>query len=114
MLADVREPNEVALGSIPSSVNLPLSGFEKSLSLDEGQSPALSAWSFTIVSDRWSRVGGRFADARHSFARLFAGDFTRIHGFHKPDKAQPIIFYCRAGVRAGTAVDLAKRAGFRK
>lgn len=35
--ADVREPNEVALGSIPSSVNLPLSTFEKSLSMDEGQ-----------------------------------------------------------------------------
>lgn len=34
--ADVREPNEVALGSIPSSVNLPLSTFEKNLSMDEG------------------------------------------------------------------------------
>lgn len=34
--SDVREPNEVALGSIPSSVNLPLSSFEKSLSMDEG------------------------------------------------------------------------------
>jgi hypothetical protein len=34
---DVREPSEVALGSIPSSVNLPLQGFEKSLSLDEGE-----------------------------------------------------------------------------
>lgn len=42
------------------------------------------------------------------------GDFTRIYGFHKPDKQQPIIFYCRAGVRAGTAVDLAKRAGYKK
>lgn len=34
---DVREPEEVALGSIPSSVNLPLSSFEKSLSMDEGE-----------------------------------------------------------------------------
>lgn len=33
--ADVREPDEVMLGSIPSSVNLPLSSFEQALSLDE-------------------------------------------------------------------------------
>jgi len=45
---------------------------------------------------------------------LLSGDFTRIYGFHKPDKKQPIIFYCRAGIRAGTAVDLAKRAGYKK
>ncbi|KAI5475515.1 endoplasmic reticulum protein [Pseudohyphozyma bogoriensis] len=36
VVIDVREPDEVALGSIPSSVNIPLSDFEKSLSLDEG------------------------------------------------------------------------------
>ncbi|POY72138.1 hypothetical protein BMF94_4871 [Rhodotorula taiwanensis] len=76
LLIDVREPNEVALGSIPSSVNLPLSTFEKSLSMDEG-------------------------------------DFTRVNGFHKPTKQQPMIFYCRAGVRAQTAVDLAKAAGYK-
>ncbi|GAA5883055.1 hypothetical protein JCM3774_001094 [Rhodotorula dairenensis] len=76
LLIDVREPNEVALGSIPSSVNLPLSTFEKSLSMDEG-------------------------------------DFTRVNGFHKPTKQQPMIFYCRSGVRAQTAVDLAKAAGYK-
>ncbi|KAL8278452.1 hypothetical protein RQP46_009142 [Phenoliferia psychrophenolica] len=76
LVIDVREPDEVALGNIPSSVNIPLSGFEKSLSLDEG-------------------------------------DFTRIHGFHKPTKAQQIIFYCRSGKRSTTATDLAKRAGYR-
>ncbi|GAA5957233.1 hypothetical protein JCM21900_001200 [Sporobolomyces salmonicolor] len=76
LLIDVREPSEVALGSIPSSVNLPLSTFEKSLAMDEG-------------------------------------DFTRTHGFHKPEKGQAMIFYCRAGVRAGTAADLAKRAGYK-
>ncbi|GAA5859350.1 hypothetical protein JCM1840_004575 [Sporobolomyces johnsonii] len=76
LLIDVREPAEVALGSIPSSVNLPLSTFEKSLAMDEG-------------------------------------DFTRTYGFHKPQKNQPMIFYCRAGVRAETAADLAKRAGYK-
>ncbi|GAA5822935.1 hypothetical protein JCM10212_004446 [Sporobolomyces blumeae] len=76
LLIDVREPSEVALGNIPSSVNLPLSTFEKSLAMDEG-------------------------------------DFTRVHGFHKPTKQQPMIFYCRAGIRGNTAVDLAKRAGYK-
>ncbi|GJN92298.1 hypothetical protein Rhopal_005328-T1 [Rhodotorula paludigena] len=76
LLIDVREPEEVALGSIPSSVNLPLSSFEKSLSMDEG-------------------------------------DFTRVHGFRKPTKNQPMIFYCKAGVRAQTAVDLARSQGFK-
>lgn len=37
---DVREPNEVALGNIPSSVNVPLSEFEKAISLDEGEQHA--------------------------------------------------------------------------
>ena len=36
--SDVREPNEVVLGNIPSSVNLPMSTFEKALSMDEGES----------------------------------------------------------------------------
>ncbi|GAA6011235.1 hypothetical protein JCM11491_006769 [Sporobolomyces phaffii] len=76
LLIDVREPSEVVLGNIPSSVNLPMSTFEKSLAMDEG-------------------------------------DFTRVHGFHKPTKQQPMIFYCRAGIRGDTAVDLAKRAGYK-
>ncbi|GAA5967997.1 hypothetical protein JCM3765_005571 [Sporobolomyces pararoseus] len=76
LLIDVREPSEVVLGNIPSSVNLPMSSFEKALSMDEG-------------------------------------DFTRVHGFHKPTKSQPMIFYCRAGIRGNTAMDLAKRAGYK-
>jgi rhodanese-related sulfurtransferase len=31
LLIDVREPDEVALGSIPSSVSLPLSGLREAL-----------------------------------------------------------------------------------
>lgn len=56
--------------------------------------------------------GPHLADA---IARLgvLTGDFTRIHGFHKPTKGQQIIFYCRSGKRSTTAIDLAKRAGFR-
>lgn len=47
--ADVREPNEVALGSIPSSVNLPLSTFEKNLSMDEGASCGVVSAFGTVV-----------------------------------------------------------------
>ncbi|SCV71573.1 BQ2448_3161 [Microbotryum intermedium] len=77
LLIDVREPNEVVQGSIPSAVPLPLSSFEKSLSMDEG-------------------------------------DFVKQHGFKKPNKSQPIIFFCKAGVRAQTAIDLAKKAGYKQ
>lgn len=45
--------------------------------------------------------------------RIPTGDFTRLNGFHKPTKQQPMIFYCRSGVRAQTAVDLAKAAGYK-
>ncbi|BGP70801.1 hypothetical protein NBRC10513v2_004162 [Rhodotorula toruloides] len=75
-MPNVREPSEVALGSIPSSVNLPLSVFEKAMSLDEG-------------------------------------DFVKEFGWRKPTKSQPIVFYCRAGARAQTALDLAKHKGFK-
>ena len=34
VITDVREPDEVILGSIPSSVNVPLSNFEKAFDLD--------------------------------------------------------------------------------
>ncbi|BGP42385.1 hypothetical protein JCM10449v2_006390 [Rhodotorula kratochvilovae] len=88
LLIDVREPAEVALGSIPSSVNLPLSSFEKSLAMDEEDTP------LTPLSPT-------------------AGDFTRVNGFHKPTKKQPMIFYCKAGVRAQTAVDLARSQGYK-
>ncbi|KDE09434.1 hypothetical protein MVLG_00337 [Microbotryum lychnidis-dioicae p1A1 Lamole] len=76
LLIDVREPNEVVQGTIPSAVPLPLSSFEKSLSMDEG-------------------------------------DFVKKHGFRKPTKLQPIVFFCKAGVRAQTAIDLAKKAGYK-
>jgi rhodanese-related sulfurtransferase len=42
-----------------------------------------------------------------------SGDFTRVHGFHKPDKNQQIIFYCRSGKRSTTALDLAKKRGYK-
>jgi rhodanese-related sulfurtransferase len=75
--SDVREPDEVMLGSIPSSVNVPLSNFEKALDMDES-------------------------------------DFLRAYGFRKPKKDQKLIFYCKAGVRAGSAAGLAKDKGWKQ
>jgi rhodanese-related sulfurtransferase len=65
------------LGSIPSSVNVPLSNFEKALDMDES-------------------------------------DFLRAYGFRKPKKDQKLVFYCKAGVRAGTAAGLAKDKGWKQ
>ncbi|GAA5904877.1 hypothetical protein JCM6882_003230 [Rhodosporidiobolus microsporus] len=76
LIIDVREPSEVALGSIPSSVNLPLSEFEKAIRMDEG-------------------------------------DFVKTYGFRKPTKQQGLITLCKAGIRAQTALDLAKSAGYK-
>lgn len=74
-IIDVREPNEVLQGSIPSSVNLPLSVLPNSLHLD----PAT---------------------------------FKEKFGFEKPRPDQPLVFYCRSGVRSTSACDIAKRNGF--
>lgn len=76
-IIDVREPNEVLQGSIPSSVNLPLSVLPNSLHLD----PAT---------------------------------FKEKFGFEKPRPDQPLVFYCRSGVRSTSACDIAKRNGFTK
>jgi rhodanese-related sulfurtransferase len=76
-LIDVREPDEVIQGSIPSSVNIPLSVLPGSLRMNEV---------------------------------LFEEKF----GFKKPKTSQEIVFYCRSGVRAATAGDIAKKNGYEK
>lgn len=76
-MIDVREPDEVIQGSIPSSVNIPLSVLPGSLYM-KGE------------------------------------DFEKKFGFKKPKRDQEIIFYCRSGVRAATAGDIAKKNGYER
>jgi len=76
-LIDVREPDEVIQGSIPSSINIPLSVLPGSL-------------------------------------HMKAEDFEEKFGFKKPGRDQEIIFYCRSGVRAATAGDIAKKNGYER
>ena len=76
-LVDVREPEEVIQGSIPSSVNIPLSVLPNSL-------------------------------------YMRAEEFEKKFGFKKPRRDQEIVFYCRSGVRAATAGDIAKKNGYEK
>ena len=76
-LIDVREPDEVVQGSIPSSVNIPLSVLPASL-------------------------------------YMHAREFEQKFGFKKPRRDQEIIFYCRSGVRAATAGDIAKKNGYER
>lgn len=76
-LIDVREPDEVIQGSIPSSVNIPLSVLPGSL-------------------------------------KMTREDFEKKFGFAKPRRTQEIIFYCRSGVRAATAGDIARKNEYEK
>ena len=76
-MIDVREPDEVIQGSIPSSVNIPLSVLPASLYMK-------------------------------------AEDFEKKFGFKKPMRDQEIVFYCRSGVRAATAGDIAKKNAYEK
>lgn len=73
----MREPDEVIQGSIPSSVNIPLSVLPASL-------------------------------------YMHAVEFEKKFGFKKPRREQEIVFYCRSGVRAATAGDIAKKNGYEK
>lgn len=41
-------------------------------------------------------------------------DFEKKFGFKKPRRDQEIIFYCRSGVRAATAGDIAKKNRYEK
>jgi len=41
-------------------------------------------------------------------------EFKKEYGWDKPNKDDDVIFYCRSGVRAGKACDLASVAGFSK
>jgi len=51
-----------------------------------------------------------------SFEKALAldeADFTKKYGFHKPSKNQNLIFFCLAGKRSATALDLARGKGYK-
>lgn len=39
-------------------------------------------------------------------------DFREVYGWDRPAKDVPLVFYCKAGVRAQAAATLAKKAGW--
>jgi 3-mercaptopyruvate sulfurtransferase SseA len=39
-------------------------------------------------------------------------DFQKKYGFEKPRKDQMLVVYCKAGVRAQKAMDIAKQLGY--
>ncbi|KAM0199621.1 hypothetical protein ACHAPI_003384 [Fusarium lateritium] len=41
-------------------------------------------------------------------------DFEDMYGFERPDKTKELLFYCKAGVRARAAAQLAQHAGWKK
>lgn len=40
-------------------------------------------------------------------------DFEDMYGFERPDKTKELLFYCKAGVRARAAAQLAQHAGWK-
>ncbi|RKP38039.1 Rhodanese-like domain-containing protein, partial [Dimargaris cristalligena] len=45
--------------------------------------------------------------------QLSPQQFQATYGFSKPQPEDHLVFYCRSGVRAGTAMDIAQRLGFK-
>jgi rhodanese-related sulfurtransferase len=39
-------------------------------------------------------------------------EFEDKFGFHKPDPAKEVVFYCKSGVRSSAAAQLAKQNGY--
>lgn len=39
-------------------------------------------------------------------------DFVDMYGFERPAKDAPLVFYCKAGIRAKTAMTMAQMAGY--
>jgi rhodanese-related sulfurtransferase len=40
-------------------------------------------------------------------------DFEEMYGFERPSKKKELLFYCKAGVRARSAAQLAEHAGWK-
>jgi rhodanese-related sulfurtransferase len=98
LIVDVREPDEVALGSIPSSVNLPLSELKEALSPNFGQGDFQKVCRRRPQADRPS--------ACH------AGANEQKFAFTKPMPNQNIVFFCRSGKRSASAAEQAGKNGY--
>jgi rhodanese-related sulfurtransferase len=93
LIVDVREPDEVALGSIPSSVNLPLSELKDALSPNFGEGD-------------FKKVNYPLPLSHHNKAD------EQKFAFNKPMPNQNLIFFCRSGKRSATAAEAAGKNGY--
>jgi hypothetical protein len=110
-------------------VNLPLSVFEKGLAKDEGEfslfslpfsplslssSPVFSGHTsspFTTISTPAANPPP--SKQRPNPSIVETGDFVKEFGWRRPSKTTPVVVYCKAGIRAQTAVDLLKAKGWK-
>ena len=106
LLIDVREPEEVAMGSIPSSVNLPMSELQQAMKSD------YDPGKFRKVSP----IGRARARADHLVTDRVTVEKSLTPPqkflFDKPLPDQNIVFYCLRGKRAATAGEIAGENGY--
>ena len=89
--ADVREPDEVMMGSIPSAVNVPLSNFEKALAMDAsdftkkfgfhkpGKDQKLVL--FCLAGKRSQTAKDLAKGKGYKFIRNYPGSYEDVRGF---------------------------------
>ena len=102
-MVDVREPDELQSGMIPSAVSLPLS------ELKEALEPKYHEGTFYKVSR--GSVSPSFILKPFSAPSLTLQ--IKKFSFPKPTSAQNLIFYCRSGKRSAAAAEIATEKGYR-
>ena len=127
MIVDVREPDEVSLGSIPSSVNLPLSELKDALSPNFGEGdfkkvslvPMINQSIFPIAVNSIpyppnNQISTHLLPRQPPHSSLVRA--TRANAqkfaFNKPLPSQNMIFFCRSGKRSASAAEQAGKNGY--
>ncbi|KAF5984712.1 heat shock 67B2 [Fusarium coicis] len=128
-----------AFAPFPSTRSYATKGQTKTKSLDDNAPPNLKPWSFEDIKNHVEKSDPGdvvLIDVREPVELLETGkipgainipitsaaqsfhiseeDFEDMYGFQRPAKNKELVFYCKAGVRARAAAQLAHYAGWDK